>query len=319
VNITTEDLEKVNHIVSHYNCADGTVSAMICSVALSVVSPSPKIDFEYYQTKQAQEMPALPGMMFVDFTPPLKRWHEFRDVGTIVVDHHSSAMDHVTGDKVIFDRENSMSGALLCYHHVMLPMAEKHGHINAFALDQWKYLATHISIYDTWQQKHERWGVACDLTQGVLWLGIKAMMVMAASKRPDLDLIYRIGHRWNDRVLNKARQMCDTAIYRTHAGLTFGYVNNTEKITSEIGDLLGEKVDVVVIYNIALEDGKIKMQCSFRSRKGFDTRRIATRFGGGGHVGSSGSAIVIDSLDLTSTFESIEHYATLNIESPAPK
>ena len=85
-----------------------------------------------------------------------------------------------------------------------------------------------------------------------------------------------------------------------------------------IGEALGDKVDVVVIYNVALENGKMKMQCSFRSRKGFDTRKISTRFGGGGHVGSSGAAIPIETLDLTPIFESIEHYATLELPPPPP-
>lgn len=291
--INIDLLEKVQKIVSHHNCADGTVSAMLCVAAFRSLRPSMDIEFSYYNDKQHDSIKPEPGLMFVDFTPPYAKWPEFRDVGTIVLDHHKSAKPHIVGSNVIFGDGKTESGASLCFKHVLEPMAKKHGHISCFEMPSWKYLSELICIYDTWQQDSKYWQEACNITQGILFLGHKECLHMVRSGKLDIPLLEGIGQRWNKRIKNKARAVAESAVIRDYNGFKIAVYNNTEKITSEVGDELGDKADFSIGYSIHQDGGRIKMLCSFRSRGGFDTTLISRPLGGGGHPGASGALIDI--------------------------
>lgn len=286
--IPIEKLEQVQQIVSHYNCADGTVAAMICVAALQPIKPDIEVEFSLYNDKQHGEIEPVPGLMFVDFTPPYAKWEAFRDVGTIVLDHHASARPHISGENVVFGDSTTESGALLCYRHVLVPMVEKYGHISEFSMLAWKYLSELICVYDTWQQKNPRWDMACDLTQGVLFFGHKECLKMARLLYPDVPLFEKVGHRWNRRIANKAKQVAETALIRDYYGLKIAVYNNTEKITSEVGNLLGNQADFSIGFQTMVNSGSTKMVISFRSRGWFDTTCLSVPLGGGGHFGASG-------------------------------
>lgn len=301
MSISIDDLKKVRKLVSHYNCADGTVSAMVCKTAFQLLGTDVEITFDTYNSPTHDKLVPESGIIYVDFTPPYAQWEEFRNNGTIVIDHHASARKHIQGDKVIFG-DGTESGAYLCFKHILVPVVN---HLRSqespddikdnIILTEWDYFCRHISLYDTWQKgkvNDDVWEEACNLTQGVIFCGEKALLEDAtAHKRVDIDLLRMIGKRWNKRAVNKARHVADNADFRQMGSYKVALYNNTEKITTEIGDILGDHSDFSVGYSTFVQEGTHRLLLSFRTRGTFDTTVLSKHFGGGGHAGASGCLI----------------------------
>lgn len=284
--IEIDSILKVRKIISHKTCADGTAAAMICHAAISPLILGVEINFMFYKTKEHDEIPAEPGLMFIDFTPPYSRWEEFKACGTIIIDHHKTTAPYINGENVVFDP--TKSGALLCYENVMAPLVAKYNHVNPELLCKWREFAEYISIYDTWQKTSPSWDDANDMTQGVLTFGDKLCL---ETPTPDFDLIKKIGNRVRHKVQSKAKHIGDGALYQEFNGIKVAFYNNSEKITSEIGEYLRDKCTFSVGYSIIREDGKNRMLLSFRSNDDFDVSKIALAMGGGGHKGAAGTSL----------------------------
>ena len=99
--IPIEKLQAVKTIVVHGNCPDGLASAIV----LDDVLPGREI---IHAVHQITPLEAKPGLLFCDICPPRDRVQEFRDVGTIVLNHHKTQRDliesfehHAFGDEKV--------------------------------------------------------------------------------------------------------------------------------------------------------------------------------------------------------------------------
>lgn len=296
----------VKRILSHKTCADGTFSAMVCNAAIRPLNPNLEIDFMFHKSDEHVNLVAEPGLMFIDFTPPYPRWDEFKKCGTIIIDHHATTEPYIGDENLVY--ESGVSGALLCYKHVMLPLAKEWGHITDEQLRKWEEYATLISIYDTWNKSHPDWGRANDVTQGVLNFGSVLCLDLSISGNPPFELMESIGRSVRQKINTKARYVGDGSIFRNCCGVSIAYYNNTEKITSEVGEYLGNTCDFSVGYTITSESGINKILISFRSRSGFDVSVLASKLGGGGHKGAAGANISYGSSipNLENFFQTIE-------------
>lgn len=317
--ISVEKLLGVKKIISHGNCADGIVAAMICACAYNYIESPLNIEFMSYNTDEHNSLNHEPGMMFVDFTPRYDKWNDFRDVGTIIIDHHETPKKFISGDNVLF-ADKKESGALLCYNNVLVPLT--HGIINNSVLENYSKLANLISIYDTWQEDHIDWDEAQYVTHGVLTLGTSYCLDIAYGREPlNLGIIRTVGKRVLKKALNKAELVGKNSMFRKVGPYTIAYYNNTEKLSSEIGNYLGDKCDFSVGYGISREDNQNKIITSFRSRNGYDTSKITSMLGGGGHRAASGASFFFDQSlpDIKFMIEKIEflvkHFSMQDIEN----
>lgn len=67
--ITIDKLHAVTTVITHADCADGLVSAMLLKDAL----PGVTFRFLHHETAEHLGLVAEPGMLFADFSPPAAR------------------------------------------------------------------------------------------------------------------------------------------------------------------------------------------------------------------------------------------------------
>lgn len=120
-----EQLKAVTTVVVHDNCTDGLASAMILLDAL----PNATFRFVQYNSPEHLSLQAQPNMLFCDITPHASKVQDFKAVQNVwVLDHHKTAKSIVEqfGAKGIFadfDAEPGVSGAVLAWREVWLPIA----------------------------------------------------------------------------------------------------------------------------------------------------------------------------------------------------
>lgn len=144
--IDNDTLDSIKTIVVHDNCPDGLASAIL----LHDVLYDAEIKFVQYGTDAYKALTPAPGVLYCDFSPPIRtkkvvadgaetyvideedraKLQEFVAAGTLVLDHHKTAKPIVEafGDNGRFGDEVSepgVCGALLAYRHVWLPLRNR--------------------------------------------------------------------------------------------------------------------------------------------------------------------------------------------------
>ncbi len=299
-------LQNVTHLVTHENCADGTSSAMI----IKDVLPHAKVTFCQYGTKLHQEIPAEPGMLWCDFSPPVARVQEFLDVRTIVLDHHGGPAKESTlafaekglGAFADEKKDPGVSGAMLAYREVWFPLelarsnaripstadvlAEKLAESNyAKAVKQ---LATLAGIRDTWQKNDERWTQACETAEAARWWPWELVEKTPWGQWPELFRIGPILMARNQRTVDKCIEGAFRFTSRKGRKVT---VFEGLKPSSDAAEKLGETNDLTIGLGFLVESGEPKMLFSTRGRGTFHCRNFALAFGGGGHVKAAGFSV----------------------------
>jgi hypothetical protein len=292
--IPIEKLRAVTRIIAHANCPDGYASAMILRDVLDV-----PVQFVQYNTKEHLALPAEPGLLFCDFTPPYQgdpdRTQEFVDAGAIVIDHHKTARECIEafGEHGIFGDEATepgLSGALLAYRHVWLPLKgdAEDAHVKGMIED----FATLAGIRDTWQKNHPRWAEAC-LQATALMFPPSDYLVEGHGELSMLLGADWGKYLWAGRIREiKFRKACERAL---KDGFHFPSIRNTRvimfqgvRMTSDAAEMAGDKYDLIVGYEMFCEDNQPKIIFSTRSRTDFDCSALAKRYGGGGHTKAAG-------------------------------
>lgn len=194
-----DKLKAVKTIITHDNCADGLMSAILLKDAYSQIGLSPEIKFVQYGTEAYKTLKPAPDVLFCDFSPfvpdikvmvdgvetkvpdpeKLKPWV---DSGQIILDHHKGAKAIVAahGDLGVFGDEvdhPGISGAFLAFREVWLPFYY-FAHLKGVPDEHDKVVETveseaHtardyavlVGIRDTWQNKDPRWREACILAE----------------------------------------------------------------------------------------------------------------------------------------------------------
>jgi len=277
-------------IVTHDNCADGTVSAMLLQNAL----PTAKVVFVQHGTDAFKNLAVEPHMLFCDIAPPAERASEFKEAGAVVLDHHRTAWTVVQsfGDMGVFADESvepGVSGAVLAYR-VWDALTEFCGP----AFREWVcHFATLTGIRDTWQNQSPLWGEACrqaqllHLVPNNLWLGW-SLVDLAENWESQFDWLA-------DVLTERHKKSVERSIGR---GARFTSEKGTRVIlfaslsnTSDAAEILGDSVDLVAGFSYEQDNGVNKLIYSTRSHTDFDCAAFCKAQGGGGHTRAAGFSL----------------------------
>jgi hypothetical protein len=278
--IPLDILRAVRTIVTHARCPDGRASAILLHDAL----PEAEVLELQHGTRQHRELQARPGMLFCDFSPHPDAAPAFAAAGTIVLDHHRTARSIVEACGGVFgdeDADPGVSGAVLAYRHVWLPLRGADV-LRPFAED----VATLTGIRDTWQRSHPRWREACALALAIQFLPSWDAWPLAELEQKRADL------RWLGEVLlareeaRIQRAVAEAYRFTTAQGLRVLVVQGLS-VASDAADQATD-VDVIAAFSYAIEDGEPKLKLSLRSPGSFDCASFAQAFGGGGHTHAAG-------------------------------
>jgi len=307
--IPLDKISHINHIVVHDNCSDGTASALLLKHCL----PNAKVSFVQYKTRQHQTLPVEPGTIFADFSPHEDQVDDFIGMGAVVLDHHKTQQGVVEafGENGVFGDEKKdpgVCGALLVFREVFKPLMESYGKTvpNTPDIDKIQDFATLIGIRDTWQNKHERWHEAREVSEAIdfwPWDSHKSLR--------DLDAKLEIGPILLERKLKTAKKKGDDAWRFTTSSGTRVAVIEGVKLTSDTAEYLDTNVDLLVGFNIFMIDGEPSIVFSTRSHTFFDCASFAKVHGGGGHTKAAGFAGKLDPKDPqphTLIRRVVEHY-----------
>lgn len=286
----TSLLRQVTTIVTHENCPDGVASALILGAAL----PDARVLFLQYGSAAHRELPAVPGMLFCDITPPRERTHEFVRAGAMVLDHHKKQQDIVCafGARGVFADERldpGVSGAVLAFREALVPFNVAGGGRLAGA----ETLARLMGIRDTWQKHDPDFERASAISEALRFVPFERLRAM------ELPAVLRLAHDLGpillERKLAAARDVAAQAV-RIQAGALRVAVIPSTTLTSDAAELI-EDADVVAGFAYRADPGGtgLRLQWSLRSRTGVDVSAIAARHpGGGGHTAAAGFAVPDD-------------------------
>ena len=287
-------LKAVTTIVVHDNCADGTGSALLLKSAL----PDAEVVFVQHGTDAYKNLPAQPGMLFCDISPPAERLQEFVRAGAVVLDHHKTARATVAAfgpDGIFADEgeEPGVSGTVLAYRHVWQPLM---GKASPAEVSTWvENFATLTGIRDTWQNKHPRWIEACQQAHLMHFMPNTEWLKYPLSH---LVSIWETRFAWVAPILDhKHARSVQKSVkragrYKTKKGTHLLVMASTSH-TSDAAELLGSEVDVIVGFGFDVEDGVEKLILSTRSHTSFNCSDFAKMFGGGGHTKAAGVSVPV--------------------------
>lgn len=286
--------DEIKTIVTHASCPDGKASAII----LRNVFPDAEVKFLQHNSKEHLELPAEPGMIFCDFSPPRERYKEFVNAGAYVLDHHKHQKDIVEafGERGLFadeSKEPGYSGALLAYK-----VWENNTNIDwrlAQIDNTLRDFATLAGIRDCWVKESPRWIEACEQAAALHFYSEEYLLENGFSEAEK-----KLGKYLYEQILKKAKKTAqEKLIIRDKIAIMSGLE------TSDVADAAFElyDIDVLVGFGYVIEDGKSKVIVSMRSRNGCDVGAIAKAYGGGGHTQAAGFQISNGNEIVDSIFE----------------
>lgn len=313
--ITIGKLRAVKTVITHADCADGLVSAMLLKDALE---PGVTFRFLHHETAEHLGLVAEPGMLFADFSPPAARAHEFVDANAIVLDHHRTARGVVEafGENGVFGDEATepgVCGATLVHKHVWGPMRSSMLPSTSFVeIGFAQKLATLAGVRDTWQRSDPRWREAC-IQHHVLmfiprerWMSVSLMSIAGDWTRN----LVTIGDILQEKQDQATRDVIAGAYRFTTQRGTRVVVFEGLRQASDAAEAIGADADLVVGFGFRVErtgdTQKPKMMLSLRSHTDFDCAAMAKAYGGGGHTRAAGFSRVLDH-ELAHPYELVRH------------
>jgi oligoribonuclease NrnB/cAMP/cGMP phosphodiesterase (DHH superfamily) len=276
-------------LITHANCADGIASALIIQKAAQC-----EVDFVVHNSAKHRDQKPEEDLLYCDFTPwvpkdldPEKHLPllEFVAAGTVVLDHHKSqkAVVQTFGANGVYSDKAGVSGAVLAYEHVFVPVLGEHEGFREFA--------TLVGIQDTWQNEDPRFAEAVAQNQALLFWGLSGM---GSCPLPDWKALrFNIGPRLVEKHNEKVQDFIKKGMRYTSPHGTRVLISSGTAATSIAAEILGSEVDLVVGFTYKVEDGEPKITFSTRSHMGFDCARLAKFFGGGGHAAAAGFTAVV--------------------------
>lgn len=300
MSLTIDKLRAIKTVITHADCADGLVSAMLLRDALG---PNVSFRFLHHETAEHRELPAEPGMLFADFSPPEARAQEFVDAGALVLDHHRTARGVVEafGENGVFGDEATepgVCGATLVHKHVWGPMQV--GISTPFAVAGFAHsLATLAGVRDTWQRSDPRWREACIQHHVLMFIPRERWMnVQLARVAEEWHLHVVLGSLLQEKQDEATRNVIAGAYRFTTSRGTRVVVFEGLRQTSDAAESIGSDADLVIGFGFRVErDGimqKPKMMLSLRSHTTFDCAVMAMAHGGGGHTKAAGFSRELD-------------------------
>lgn len=288
-----EALRAVRKIISHENCADGIAAALLLHIAL----PDAEVQFAQYKEPSLEQLPAEPGLLFCDISPPRERIQEFLDVGSIVLDHHKGAEEvvrqfrfHAFADEAT---RPGVSGATLAYREVLARVAP---HEQAYVLEDFAEFA---GIRDTWQTKHHNWEAASAISAAVKFYGYTGLLSMFPSVNTpgilhqSLLRLKTFGELLLQKNLASASAVLKEGFKHVTDHGTRVVIFNAMSPTSDAAEVDdGKEFDLVVGFKTKVsKDNELSLKVTMRSHTTFNCKDFALYMRGGGHTKSAGFSL----------------------------
>lgn len=263
-------------------CPDGVASALLVHAALE------RVDIAFVDHTQLALLRPHPGALFCDIAPPPDNT-SWAHAGALVLDHHKTAEPVVRafesqgygafGDEAT---EPGVSGAVLAYRHVFVPLRGEHLVAKHFAL-----LA---GVRDTWQRHDPTWTAACAQAE--------ALRFWPWASYPDRPFtvdsgvfveMLEVGHVLLQKQAEQTRALIRQGYCLTTAQGTRLFIIPTRE-TSDVAEALGPEADLVVGFGYRAHGGEAppELSLSTRSHTGYDCAALAAHYGGGGHKAAAG-------------------------------
>ena len=290
MSLSINALKSVKTVVSHRNCPDGVASALILKDAL----PDARVLFMQHGTKEFVELPAEPGMLFVDFTPLENRAEEFLRVRSQILDHHPTQRDITmkfveAGLGVFGLNDKNECGAWLAYTEVWKRFADEYDLSDDVGRAQVRNFAELAAVRDTWKTADPRWVEACEQAALLLFFPFEDLH-LASFFDQDGDDYRLLGRVLIEKQQQAARKSIGEARrFTTSKGtrvLVFQGVSTTSdavEIEEQFAEI-GWATNLVVGFHYRVDAGKLTLQFSMRSHTGYDVGALAkSKPSGGGH------------------------------------
>lgn len=278
------NLKNVKKVIYHRSCPDGTLSAIIIQAALKSINVFPDFIGVTPNTDLYETFPAEDGQLWVDCSPPINRWEEWKGKDVLVLDHHPSTQ-HVTEALGIYRDNTEHCGAVLAYENVYEPLLGENPSL--------KYFSTLGMIRDTWKKNNPLWESAVKFSLALDFLGTAALLEIGLTTPVIIpeDIISLGGNLYAkmERVRNKYVSTADLFQAGT---LKVALYNCTEKMSSDVGNYLIENkgVDVAISWSYLKEDSH-KTILSLRCRNGLSLLNLVKGLNGGGHAQAAGGML----------------------------
>ncbi|MDP2683484.1 MAG: hypothetical protein Q8P20_00350 [bacterium] len=296
------DLSKIERVITHGNCPDGMVSAIILYDALKI-----EPEFMTHNSNNFLKMEASPNILFCDISPPEDRYEEFISANAMVLDHHKGTQNIVEafGKNGVFADEVlnlGVSGALLAFREVWM-------HKKSTGKEPIEALAILAGIRDTWQKQHELWPEACAQAAALTfyswdyWKNKIDNCTGAISFSNELSVGRAI---FNNRML-KAAKLAKEAFKFDCENYKVAVFNDADYYTSDVAEILrAEGCNVIAGFYYTKNDANDERQLicfSIRTDDTIDACELAqtarVALPGGGHKRAAGFSEVIYVQDIS--------------------
>lgn len=287
-----EKLLNVKKIVVHKYCHDGTSSAMIIKDVLH----DAEVFFADHKDKEYLELPAEPGILFCDISPPPERFQEFMDVGAIILDHHEKTKKEVlifeeAGLGKFGESEEGVSGAVLAYNEVWLPLQD----LAKTPKEKVCRLSRLAGIRDTFQKDNFDWELCQIQTEAIAFFPYEHFFNDHLCEITDEEM--KIGSYIFERNKSSLQRAVNGAFTIYWNNLKVAVIPGHRIISDAAEELRKKDFPITFAFQYAVSSyGNPQLRISTRSDGTFNCNQFASFYGGGGHIPAAGG-IAIDVKD----------------------
>lgn len=261
-------------------CPDGFAAAL--AAWLFYEGRAEFLGLDHGDTKSVADLPPLEGravyILDFGFSPEIMREIDARAAKLVMLDHHKSAAEKLTGFQcrcgvVHFDM--AKSGARLAWEFFQpdRPLPDLVRFVEDRDIWVWQYpeSAAFLSALDMEPCEFVRWAE------------------IAAFTPEQRDAFMARGHAMDEKFNKLAADIAENAQPVTFNGQQGLMVNAPSAFHSLVGDILSKQSGTFALIWTAAKGGVIKV--GLRSRSGFDCIPLAESMGGGGHAQACGFRI----------------------------
>ena len=280
-------------IVFHGSCADGIAAREI----LRLIYPQAKCVPYYFQKPDKIEDSEL----WVDCSPPsFEDKNIILDKGGLILEHHvSSFVDLLILKRTYPDQiflgdnaaENPESGAVLAHRLFVDYLNNHHSEFTIEFLNDLEEYARTVAAGDTFRKDKSEFELARSLQKVVMFQG-------NAFKFEDWKSLKALSLKMMPVFKMQAKTKANRAIIRPNPFTTIAFMNDIG--ISDAADILLGKVDMVVGYNVGLDEktNEARLFFSIRCNDNIAERllSLAKQNGGGGHLNAHGFSMKDDFL-----------------------
>lgn len=282
-------------VLYHGRCADGFGAAL---AAWRYYGGEVEcVGLSHGQAKSVEDLPPLGGryvyILDFSFPPELLRAIDERAARLVMLDHHKSAAEQLTGfacrcGVVHFDMDKSGARLAWDFFHAEAPLPDLVRYIEDRDLWNWKYPETagYVAALDMEPFDFARWDAIARFT-------------------PDQTQAFVArGEAMDEKFRHLAADVAGGAQPLVFDGEQGLMVNAPGAFHSLIGEMLSQQSGTFALMWVVGKDGQVKV--GLRSQRGYDCSVLATRMGGGGHAQACGFRMGRDRLPelLTGVFQS---------------